>query len=44
MNFFFNSDIANLLLKANGRRDRRHNFLIFIVRSTLIVGAWLVVE
>ena len=44
MNLFFNSDIANLLLKANGRRDKRHNFVIFIVWSILIVGAWLVVE
>ena len=27
---FFNSDNVNLLLKANGERDRRPNFVIFV--------------
>ena len=29
----FNSDIKNFLLKTNGGRDRRPNFVIFLVWS-----------
>ena len=38
MNLVFNSDILNLMLKTNEERDRRSNFVIFVVRSDLIVG------
>ena len=34
----FNSDIVDFLLKTNGGRDRRANFVIFVVWSSLIVG------
>ena len=43
MNLIFNSDIMKLLLKTNGGRDRRSNFVIFVVWSVLIVGRWVVV-
>ena len=36
--FLFNSDVDNLLLKTNGGEDRRPNFVIFVVWSTLIVS------
>ena len=38
MDLLFNSDIVNLLLKTNMGRDRRPNFVIFVVWSALIVG------
>ena len=41
MILLFNSDIANLLLNTNGRRNRRPNFVIFVVRYTLIIGGWV---
>ena len=41
MNLLFNSDIVKLQLKVNVRRDRRPNFVIFVVWSTLIVGEWV---
>ena len=44
MYLLFNSYIMNLYLKANGRRNRRPNFVIFVVCCALIVGRWLVVE
>ena len=35
----FNSDIVNFLLKASGRRGRRHNFVVFVVCTALdVVG------
>ena len=34
----FNSDIANLLLNINKGRNKRPNFVIFVVWYTLIVG------
>ena len=43
MYLLFNSDIMNLLLKTNGERNRRPNFVIFVVWSTLIVGGWVLV-
>ena len=43
MDLLFNSDILNLLLKTNMGRDRRPNFVIFVVWSALIVGRWVVV-
>ena len=43
INFLFNSDIANLLLKTNEGRDRRSYFVIFVVWSALIVGGCVVV-
>ena len=39
-----NSDIMNHLLKTTGRgRDRKTNFVIFVVWSTLIVDGWVMV-
>ena len=38
MDLFFDSDIVNPLLKTNGRRDRRFNFVAFIVWSALLLG------
>ena len=38
----FNVDIVNFLLKNNGGRDRRPNFVIFVVRSALKVAGWVV--
>ena len=43
VDLLFNSDIVNLLLKTNRGRNRKPNFVIFIVWSALIVGRWLVV-
>ena len=43
MDLLFNSDIGNLLIKANGGRDRRPNFVIFVIWTALIVGGWVVV-
>ena len=43
MDLLFNSDIVNLLLKTNEGRDRRTNFVTFVVWSALIVGEWVVV-
>ena len=43
MDLLLNSDIVNLLLKTNMGRDRRPNFVIFVVWSALIVGRWVVV-
>ena len=40
---FFDSDLVNPLLKTNGRRDRRFNFVIFVVWNALIVDSDLVV-
>ena len=44
MDLLLNPDIVNLLLKTSGGRDRRPNFVIFVVWSTLIVGGWVVVK
>ena len=48
MDLLFNSDIVNLLIKANGGRDRRPNFVIFVIWTALIVSAggwwWLGAE
>ena len=30
IDLLFNSDIENLLLKVNGGRDRRPNFVVFV--------------
>ena len=38
MNWLFNSDKVNLLVKTNGGSDRRPNFVIFVVWSVRIVG------
>ena len=38
---FFDSDMTNPLLKTNGRRDRRFNFVSFVIWGALIVGRWL---
>ena len=43
MDMLFNSDAVNRLLKTNGGRDRRPNFVIFLVWSGLIFGGWMVV-
>ena len=43
INLLLNSGFVNVLLKTNGGRDRRPNFVIFINRSALIVGGCLVV-
>ena len=37
----FSSDIVNLLLKTDGGRDRKPNFVIFEVWSALILGVWM---
>ena len=39
----FNSDIVNLPLNTNGVRNRRYNFVIFVVGYTLIVVGWVLV-
>ena len=41
--YLFNVDIVNFLLKNNGGRNRRPNFVIFVVRSALKVAGWVVV-
>ena len=43
MNLLFNFDVVNLLLKNNGGKDRRPNFVIFVVWSALNVDVWVVV-
>ena len=43
MDSFFYSDMVSSLLKTIGMRDRRFNFVIFLVWSALIVDKWLVV-
>ena len=43
MNLFFKSDVSNLLLKNNGVRDRRPNFIIFVFWSALNFDGWVVV-
>ena len=43
MDLLFNFDIVNLLLKNNGRRDKRPNFVIFVVWSAVIIGGWVMV-
>ena len=43
MDLVFNFDIVKLLLKTNAGRDRRPNFVIFVVWSALIAGRWVVV-
>ena len=43
MNYFFDADIENLLLKSNGVRERRPNFAIFLVWDALIVRGWVLV-
>ena len=42
-NLLFNVDNENVLLKNNGRRDRRPHFVNFVVWKALIVGWWMVV-
>ena len=37
MNLFFDFDVVKLLVKNNGARNRRPNFVIFVVSSTLNV-------
>ena len=41
-NLLFNVHIVNLLLKSNGARDRRPNFVIFAVWKAVIVGGLVV--
>ena len=36
MDLLFDSDVVNPLLKTNGRRDRRFNFIL-VIWSALIV-------
>ena len=43
MDLFSDSDMVNPLLKTNERRDRRLNFVIFVVSSALIIDKWWVV-
>ena len=43
MDLFFDSDMVNHLIKTNARRDRRFNFVIFVVWTAIIVDRWLVV-
>ena len=43
MKYLFNSDMVNLLLKINERRDRRPNCVIFVVWSAVTVSDWVVV-
>ena len=43
MNVFFKFDVLNLLLKNNGVRDRRPNFIIFVFWSALNFDGWVVV-
>ena len=38
MDLLFNSDMVNPLLKTNGGRDRRPNFVIFVASNAPIVG------
>ena len=41
MDLFFNSDMLNPLLETNRKRDKRFNFVTFVVWSALIVeGGW----
>ena len=39
----FNSDVVNYLLKITGGRNRRTDFVIFVVLSALIVSGRVVV-
>ena len=39
-----NSNIVNYLIKTNGERDWRPNFVIFVVWSALIISEWVVVN
>ena len=43
MDLLVNSDIVNFLLRTNEGRDRRPNFVIFVVWSALTIGGWVVV-
>ena len=43
MHLLLNCDIVNLLLKTNLGRNRRPNFVIFVVWSALVVGWWVLV-
>ena len=41
MDLLSNSDIMILLLKTNGGRDRRPNFVIFLIwRALMLVAGW----
>ena len=41
MDLLSNSDIMILLLKTNGERDRRPNFVIFLIwRALMLVAGW----
>lgn len=42
MNLLFDSDVVNLLLKNNGGKGRKPDF-IFVVWSALNVDGWVVV-
>ena len=41
ISLLFNSDILNFMLKTDGGRTRKPNFVIFVVWSALIVGVWV---
>ena len=43
MNLLFDFDVVNLLLKNNGGRDRRLNFVNFVVWSALNIDSWVLV-
>ena len=43
MDLVFSCDMANFLLKTNGLRERKPNFVIFVIRGALIVSRWMVV-
>ena len=41
MDLLSNSDIMILLLKTNGERDRRPNFVTFLIwRALMLVAGW----
>ena len=44
MDLFFDSDMVNHLIKTNARRDRRFNFVIFVVWTAIIVDRWFGVK
>ena len=43
MYLLLNCDIVNFLLKTNLGKNRRPNFVIFVVWSALVVGWWVLV-
>ena len=39
--FIFDFNVVNLMLKNNGGRDRRPNFVVFVVWSAFNVDGWV---